>query len=127
MKLLLSSKAFGNSVITEKILEELKMDVQKIRVLFIPTALSGTYPPDKYVNELLISGLNKDNIIIFDEKNHKEYCNLNIDIIYVCGGNTFTLVKLIKECGFAVEILEYLRKVWYILEEVLEHILLQKI
>lgn len=68
MKLLLSSKAFGNPIITKKILGELKMDVQKIRVLFIPTALSGTYPPDKYMNELLIYGLNKENIIIFDEK-----------------------------------------------------------
>lgn len=28
----------------------------------------------------------------------------------MCGGNTFTLVKLINECGFVAEIIEYLRK-----------------
>jgi peptidase E len=110
MKLFLSSKAFGNSVVKNKILSELRQDIQTLRILLIPTALSGMYPPDKYINELLVSGFNKDNIIIFNEQKWKEYCNLNIDIIYVCGGNTFTLVKLIKECGFASEIVKYLSK-----------------
>lgn len=115
MRLFLSSKAFGNSVVTKKILSQLKKDVGRIRLLLIPTALSGTYPPDKYMNELLVSGFSKENIIVFDEDHCKEYCNLNIDIIYVCGGNTFTLVKVINECGFASEIAKYLsRDVIYI-------------
>ncbi|MNP40438.1 hypothetical protein D3C76_1340830 [compost metagenome] len=41
------SKAFGNSVIKNKILSHLKKDVRITRILLIPTALSGTYPPDK--------------------------------------------------------------------------------
>ncbi|ERK30039.1 Type 1 glutamine amidotransferase-like domain-containing protein [Clostridium intestinale] len=110
MKLFLTSKAFGNSVIKNKILSQLKKDVGRIRLLLIPTALSGTYPPDKYINELLVSGFSKDNIIIFDETKSNDYCNLEIDIIYVCGGNTFTLVKLINECGFALEIVKYLSR-----------------
>ena len=115
MKLFLTSKAFGNSVIKNKILSQLKKNVRITRILLIPTALSGTYPPDKYMNELLVSGFCKDNIIIFDEANSNDYCNLDIDIIYVCGGNTFTLVKLINECGFASEIVKYLsRGVMYI-------------
>jgi len=115
MRLFLSSKAFGNSVVTKKILSQLKKDVGTIRLLLIPTALRGTYQPDKYMNELLVSGFSKENIIVFDEDYCKEYCNLNIDIIYVCGGNTFTLVKVINECGFVPEIAEYLsRDVIYI-------------
>ena len=115
MKLFLSSKAFGNSVVTKKILSQLKKDVGIIRLLLIPTALNGTYPPDKYIDELLVSGFCKDNIIVFHEDNCKRYCNLNIDIIYVCGGNTFTLVKLINKCGFGLEIEKYLsRDVIYI-------------
>lgn len=115
MKLFLSSKAFGNSVVTKKILIQLKKDVGIIKLLLIPTALSGMHQPDKYINELLVAGFSKDNIIVFDENNCKEYCNLNIDIIYVCGGNTFTLVKLINECGFGSEIAKYLsRDVIYI-------------
>jgi peptidase E len=110
MKLFLTSKAFGNSVLKKKILSQLKKDVGIIKLLLIPTALSGTYPPDKYINELLVSGFTKDNIIIFDENNCKDYCNLDIDIIYVCGGNTFTLVKLINECGFGSEIVKYLSR-----------------
>lgn len=42
------SKAFGNSVIKNKILSHLKKDVRITRILLIPTALSGTYPSDKY-------------------------------------------------------------------------------
>jgi len=115
MKLFLSSKAFGNFIVTKKILNQLNTDVGTIRLLLIPTALSGTYPPDKYINELLVSGFSKDNIIVFDEDNCTEYCNLNIDIIYVCGGNTFTLVKVINDCGFGSEIAKYLcRDVLYI-------------
>lgn len=110
MKLFLSSKAFRNSVVTKKILSQLEKDVGMIRLLLIPTALSGTYPPDKYIDELLVSGFSKDNIIVFDEVRNNEYCSLNIDIIYVCGGNTFTLVKLINECGFGLEIAKYLSK-----------------
>lgn len=115
MKLFLSSKAFGNHVVTKKILSQLKKDVGIIRLLLIPTALSGAYPPDKYIDELLVSGFCKDNIIVFHENNCKQYCNLNIDIIYVCGGNTFTLLKLINKCGFGLEIEKYLsRDVIYI-------------
>lgn len=47
MKLFLTSKAFGNSIIKDKILRQLKKDVGIMRILLIPTALSGTYPPDK--------------------------------------------------------------------------------
>lgn len=64
MKLFLTSKAFGNSVVKKKILSQLKKVVRTIKLLLIPTALSGTYPPDKYINELLVSGFSKDNIII---------------------------------------------------------------
>lgn len=32
---------------------------------------------------------------------------MDIDVIYTCGGNTFTLVKLIKDCGFDKEIKKY--------------------
>ena len=37
-----------------------------------------------------------------------DYVYLEIDILYISGGNTFTLLKLIKECGFMEEIKRYL-------------------
>lgn len=38
MKLLLTSKAFGNDVINEKIRKSLEIDIEDAKVLFIPTA-----------------------------------------------------------------------------------------
>lgn len=60
--------------------------------------------------EVINFGFKKENIIIFNEKNASQYTNLDIDVIYVCAGNTFTLLKLIKECKFDKEILNYLKK-----------------
>ena len=53
------------------------------------------------------SGFSKENIIIFDENKVDDFKNLDIDVIYTCGGNTFTLLKLIKDCGFDKEIKKY--------------------
>lgn len=110
MKLLLTSKAFGNETINKKMKENIKIDIKEARLLFIPTALGGLYSYDKYLPEVINFGFKKENIIIFNEKNASQYTNLDIDVIYVCGGNTFTLLKLIKECKFDKEILNYLKK-----------------
>lgn len=108
MKLLLTSQGFGNSIINKKLLTELSKAFCDLKMLLIPTALSGKFPPDKYLNELFACGFTIENIIIFNENEPEKFCNLNIDILYVCGGNTFTLVKLIKECGFDKQIINYL-------------------
>ena len=110
MKLLLTSKAFGNETINKKMKENIKIDIKEARLLFIPTALGGLYSYHKYLPEVINFGFKKENIIIFNEKNASQYTNLDIDVIYVCGGNTFTLLKLIKECEFDKDILNYLKK-----------------
>lgn len=110
MKLLLTSKAFGNEIVNKKIKDNLNINIETAKVLFIPTALSGLYSYDKYLPEMLSFGFIESNIIIFDEKKSFEFTNLDIDVIYVCGGNTFTLLKLIKECNFDKALLDYINK-----------------
>lgn len=108
MKLFLTSKVFANKVATQKLRENLKLNIANAKILFIPTALGDEFPYDRYFDELIEFGFKNENIIIFNEKEAEKYINLDIDVIYISGGNTFTLVKLIKECSFDKEIRKYI-------------------
>lgn len=107
MNILLSSKVFGDDIATKKIKHIIEKNFNELKVLLISTPCIP-YGPEKYLNELLKCGFKEENIIIFDYKNALKYNNLDIDIIYVIGGNTFTGLKLIKECGFDKEIVNYI-------------------
>ena len=86
------------------------------------------YGPEKYLNELLQNGFKKENITIFDHQNANYYKNINIDIIYVTGGNTFIGLKLIKDCGFDREILNYINNnVTYIGRSARAHLLTKNV
>ncbi len=109
MNIILTSKAFGNESVTKKIKNILNREFNELKVLLVATP-SLPYGPEKYLNELLESGFEKENIIIFDNKDADKYKNLDVDIVYVTGGNTFTGLKLIKKCGFDREIINYINK-----------------
>ena len=128
MKLILTSKAFGNDIINEKIRKSLEIDIANAKVLFIPTALGGLYGYDKYLPQIIDFGFKEENIIIFNENEANKYKNLDIDVIYTCGGNTFTLLKLFKESGFVEELIKYINEgVIYIGRSAGSHLLTQNI
>ena len=128
MKLLLTSKAFGNDIINEKIRNSLEIDIANAKVLFIPTALGGLYGYEKYLPQIIDFGFKEENIIIFNENEADKYKNLDIDVIYTCGGNTFTLLKLFKESGFVEELINYINKgVIYIGRSAGSHLLTKNI
>lgn len=108
MKLFLTSKAFENESISCKLKGNIGLSIENSKVLFIPTALGDEFSPNKYFDELINFGFKSENIIIFNHKKAREYIDLKIDILYISGGNTFTLLKTIKECGFINEIKKYL-------------------
>jgi len=108
MKLFLTSKVFENTVATQKLRENLKLNIANAKILFIPTALGDEFPYDRYFNQLIDFGFKNENIIIFNAKESEKYINLNIDVLYISGGNTFTLLKLIKEAGFDKVIRNYI-------------------
>ena len=54
-------------------------------------------------------GFAKDNIAVFDYYNEQQFISLDLDVIYISGGNTFATLKRIKDCGFDKEIIRYVR------------------
>jgi len=110
MRILLTSKAFSNEVINSKLKNELSdLNLSAVRVLYIPTAVDeNIYTTDKYFHEMVEFGFREENVIRFDYKNAKAYVGLDIDVIYVTGGNTFLLLDRIKKCGFDIEIKRYI-------------------
>ena len=108
MKLILSSCDFINDN-SRKVINDY-VDVANSKVLFIPNekATKELINSDKYYKRLYKDGFTENNIYIFDEENANQFINLDIDVIYVGGGNTFATLKKIKDCGFDKYIINYI-------------------
>ena len=108
MKLILSSCDFINDN-SRKVIND-NVDVANSKVLFIPNekATKELINSDKYYKRLYKDGFTENNIYIFDEENAIQFINLDIDVIYVGGGNTFASLKKIKDCGFDKYIINYI-------------------
>lgn len=105
MKLLLTSDGFENPNIGKKFLELIGKPASEIKVIFIPTAASRTPEELKYTefarNEIIITGVSSKNIKTLDLDHRIAYSEVkDYDAIYVCGGNTFYLLKKVRESGF---------------------------
>ncbi len=112
-KLLLTSAGLTTPNITNQFLQIIDKPVSQIKIIFVPTA-SRTDEELKYVQEskkeLLDLGILESNIqtlnlnrpISFDEV-------VDYDVIYVCGGNTFYLLKKIRESGFDKVIVAFVK------------------
>ena len=106
MRLYLTSKIFSNDIINSKLKKELSdLDLANAKVLYLPTAVDERiYTTDKYWGEMIQFGFYEENVIKFDYRNANAYKELEIDVIYVSGGNTFLLLDRIKKSGFAEEV-----------------------
>ncbi|MBI2498838.1 Type 1 glutamine amidotransferase-like domain-containing protein [Candidatus Woesearchaeota archaeon] len=110
-KLLLTSTGLATQNITDQFLQIINKPVSQIKIIFIPTA-SRSEEELKYVDEskkeLLDLGISENNIktlnldssVLFEEVE-------DFDVIYVCGGNTFYLLKKVRETGFDKVIIEF--------------------
>ena len=111
MKLILSSSDFINEYSKQVILDNIDKELSNNKVLFIPNekATKEKINSDKYYDRLYKDGFaNKDNIYIFDETEVDRFRNLNIDLIYISGGNTFATLDKIRKCGFDKDIINYI-------------------
>lgn len=109
MKLILSSCDFLNENSTKVILANLDKDIKDCKILFIPNE-KATYEKihsDKYFKRVEEYGFVRENIYVFDESNSDEFRNLDLDIIYVGGGNTFATIDKIRKCNFDKDIVNY--------------------
>jgi len=99
MKLLLTSAGFLNKGVSDIFLQLLNKPVEQISIIFIPTA-SRTEEEIKYVNkskqELVNLGIKNITTLNLDHKITADEIK-NVDVIYICGGNTFYLLQKIRE------------------------------
>lgn len=112
MKLILSSCDFGDSVSARAICDNLGKPIEDCRVLFFP---NERYTEEKirkgvYVTRLERFGFSRENIYVAGYRNLTPYLNLDIDAVYISGGNTFATMKLIRDAGFDKAITDYVRK-----------------
>lgn len=112
MKLILSSSDFINNYSKQVILDNIDKELSDNKVLFIPNEKATTekIESDKYYDRLYKDGFtNRDNIYIFDESKVDKFRNLNIDMIYISGGNTFATLDKIKKYEFDKDIINYIK------------------
>lgn len=111
MKLILSSCDFRNESSRQAIIDNLDKPINECRLLFIPNE-KATYEAihsEKYYLRMQEFGFDKDNILVFNYYNPERFIGLDIDVIYISGGNTFATLKRIKDCGFDREIIRYVK------------------
>ncbi len=111
MKLILSSCDFRNEKSKKTILNNLSKPVDQCKLLFIPNekATYETIHSEKYFLRMQEFGFARDNISVFDYYNEQQFINLDLDVIYISGGNTFATLRRIKDCGFDKEIIRYVK------------------
>ena len=108
-KLILTSNGFENPKIGKNFLDVFGKDPEEIKLLFIPIA-SRTEEELYYVEEsrkeLFDLGIKKENIKDYNLDREIDDEELNdFDSIYVCGGNTFYLLHILRENGFDKKII----------------------
>jgi len=76
-------------------------------MLVIPIARKYEYKKKKYLDDYISIGFKEENIYFFNDEEPEKYRNLNLDLIYVCGGNTFLLKDCLNKSDFEKDIIEY--------------------
>lgn len=111
MKLILSSCDFRNERSCAVIHRNLPKDISDCRVLFFPNekATIEAIHSGKYDYRMQSFGFTENNIHIFDYTNPEMFNNLDIDVIYISGGNTFATLGRIRSCEFDTEIVRYVK------------------
>ncbi len=111
MKLILSSCDFRNEKSQKTIMDNLPYPINECKLLFIPNekataeAISGSV----YYDRMQEFGFEKENVYVFDHNNPDKFRNLDIDVIYISGGNTFGILDKIRRCDFDKDIINYVK------------------
>lgn len=111
MKLILSSCDFRNEKSQKVIMDNLPYPIDKCRLLFIPNekATAEAVSSDVYYDRMQEFGFVKENVYVFDHNNPDKFKNLDIDVLYISGGNTFGTLDKIRKCNFDNDIIRYVK------------------
>ena len=109
MRLILSSRDFQNENSKKFIIENLEVEIENCKVLYIPNekATLELIESNLYYDRVQAFGFRRENIIVFNYYNPSHYHDLQIDAIYISGGNTFRTLERLKKCGFDQAIINY--------------------
>lgn len=112
--ILLTSTGLEHKMVADKFLSIIPKAANELKILFIPTASrteEEMFFVRKSLNELLNVGVNNDNVFWFDPDDASTHRNnTEVDCIYVCGGNTFYLLKKLKESGYFTKIQNWINE-----------------
>lgn len=110
--IILTSTDFYGVESKKAITNALNKSIDKIKVLFFPNEYYTHQGVEKglYKTLLTLYGFSSENIHIFDYDKPTGFDNLDIDCLYVGGGNTFLTYQLIKKSGADNLIKNYISK-----------------
>lgn len=111
MKLILSSCDFRNNHARETIIDNLNKPISRCKLLYIPNekATFEAIHSDRYYLRMEEFGFTRENIYIFDYDNAEAFYGLDIDILYISGGNTFATINRLRMSNFESEIIRYVK------------------
>lgn len=112
-KIILSSCDFRNEQSAKAIYDNLPYPIDKCRVLYFPNekATEEAIKSEKFYNRLSCFGFVRKNIYVFNYFAPVEFDeNIEIDVIYISGGNTFGTMRRIRDAGADEIILKYISK-----------------
>jgi len=98
MKLILSSSDFGNPISAQFIKDNLGKPIESCRVLYFPNekATEERINSSKYYDRVSALGFQRQNITVFNYYDPVGYDDLEIDAIYISGGNTYGTIDRIR-------------------------------
>ncbi len=112
MKLILSSCDFGNPESAKFIHNNFCKPIADLKVLYFPNekVTPSKIKSGMYESRLSAFGFQRKNIYVANYFDPAPYFGLNIDVVYISGGNTFGTMKLIRDVGFDKAIVDYVHK-----------------
>lgn len=111
MKIILSSCDFRNDASKQTIIDNLNKPIDQCKLLFFPNekATQELIHSDLYYLRMEEFGFKKNNVFVFDYYDSEKFVGLNIDVVYISGGNTFKTLQRLRDCGFDKEIVRYVQ------------------
>ena len=108
-KIVLTSCGIIDSELKDQFYRLLDKDISQIKLLYITIAVDGEKDTDrKWLEEeyatILNLGIKKENIIEYHYEENVDFSSY--DIIYMIGGNTFYLLKELKEKNLVKKIIQ---------------------
>lgn len=111
MKLILTSSGFGNSEIAAIFIREMNKNPKGCKGLVV--AYANTRTEEYFANEARrdLVRMGCRHVCVVNMKNHFDIGKFrNFDFIYVCGGNTFSIMKKLKETKMDKFIISQVKK-----------------